>query len=710
MEQLGYIKQFGTYSSAQLERLRTDFDLTMPISALQFAADHYRTAERRDPQIDELLLWDCFFAKFSADPAADAPSEMTTQNDFVSQTYADCMEKRALCRPNVGKPACIGETVQIANTYLKRIGKYLPHAAILPLLEPVEPFSFETSAEKAIAPAGSDFRLRILPHQLKKTSPKKEVLLLLRGERNRFVPDATALTPFLTVPAVADQIRGIKSIDSRGLLKAVLSLADGAWINLSCLSKTGEAVPLSLLTDGYHGAYLLRVSAESLRDLGRFATVHHLSLIYFADVLTTPVLRITRVNKQTFSVDSVFPRALPQIRPVSVSLGEESHRLPLAVSHSPAETVVSPYFSFSEIHLPSDVVAIDGTFASGASVHPSHSYFLHALYGVLAPVCALAVCGCDYGKQRLAIGIRLSEELPTDTAALCSATLGIYRAQAELAIPSQTEWLFSDVSKHAGSLGISAFAFAPSVGKRPLPRTFQQVGNSVYLVAVPVEENGLPVFAALRNLLTELSDWAKTEKIQSAAVLVGENPTDVLSRMRQNGSFCRLCDERIASQGDLPLAFLLESAESLPLCKIGTVLQEEPTEEEVQRSPFSERTSLIWSDRPAVTVLACERDAAAATLIAHLKQRGAEVRAFRADQDPAGPLSNAILRSQTVLLCRGAALPEDATVRFALSVMKQAGGVCIAFENAVKDADICLPKGFSENDLEILFPISKKNE
>ena len=245
--------------------------------------------------------------------------------------------------------------------------------------------------------------------------------------------------------------------------------------------------------------------------------------------------------------------------------------------------------------------------------------------------------------------------------------------------------------------------FASTCGAQKVtPNHFLEQGNHVYLIALETDQASLPNFDALRKLLSDLATWANANKIQSARLLCNEVPTDALTAMSANGLFCKITDERIASEGALPLAFLVESKEDLPLFRIGTVAikETEPTREEVELPEVKE--SLIWSEAAEIIVVADSKDYYAQELTSILHRYGASAKLFFADFDSNGPLSRALLTANTLIICKGVDLTLDTPLRFALKVMKTAGGRCITFEKTDSMDYIAMPNGLSKKNLEII--------
>ena len=108
MEFSGFVKYFGSYTTEQLEKTKQDLKLEMPIELLAPMANHYRTHEKRDPYIDELMLWDALYSSNADSAYSVAATELLTNDTFVAETYADLMAKRKLLRPNAKSVCSLG--------------------------------------------------------------------------------------------------------------------------------------------------------------------------------------------------------------------------------------------------------------------------------------------------------------------------------------------------------------------------------------------------------------------------------------------------------------------------------------------------------------------------------------------------------------------------------------------------------------------------
>lgn len=701
MELLGWIKNFGSYTQEQLEQLKQDFSLKMPIELLSLSANYYRSRAKRDPQIDELLLWDALYASNAGSAHTIAATELLTNDSFVAQTYADLMKKRSANRVNAKTPCTLGEAASTASLYLKRIGKFHSEQAAAPVLEDRKLSPLANVQENIFFPPASRFRLRMIPHQSVKAENEDWLVLLQPTLGQNPYAYQNAIGELLESPVSANMVVNLQTVDRGGLLKAILNLTQGAALDLIRLSKTGESVPLTLLSNGYHGMCLLRISKKSVSEFYHFAHQKNLFVSIFGTALNTAILKITRTNRQFFTIDTALLRSLVRIDSVSAQLVDEGTWKELSLAHVCGSVRNNPYLDFCTDHIPSEAMLLEGSAVANAVSTPQTSPFLHALYTTLAPICALSLSGYDYSKQTLSIGLNFPSDLrdSAKASACYSAVLGCYRAQAELAVPAFGVSMLSDES--ISDLEISVFSSTNGT-RNTVPNQFARQGSYVYLIAVETDQASLPNFDTLRKLLSDLAAWASANKIQSARLLTNEIPTDALTSMSANGLFCKITDERIVSEGALPLAFIIESNEALPLFRIGTVEEKEAEHSQEKIELPTSKESLIWSEKAEIVVVAESKDYYAQELTSILHQYGADAKLFFSDEDTNGPLSHALLTANTLLVCKGVELTLDTHLRFALKVMKAANGRCIAFEKTVPDGYIAMPNGISKRNLEII--------
>ena len=261
-----------------------------------------------------------------------------------------------------------------------------------------------------------------------------------------------------------------------------------------------------------------------------------------------------------------------------------------------------------------------------------------------------------------------------------STVLGIYRAQAEIGLAAAGGVTIRTVKELSDP---SLSVWATSQGALKTANVFTKSGSYVYAVSPKLEEDGLPTFPALRQMLVQIAKLANEGKILSARTLVGESITDGIKKM-SNSYTCRLSNKRIAAEGEHPLCILIESEADLPLCLVGkTEPACRPVAETIE---LPERTELMACDRPDIVIVSTLLDSNAMALAAFLEERGASVTLITDVNSMALP--RAILTTQTLILCPGVKLPETPQMQFALDTLRRAGGIFLSLSKN------CAMKGF----------------
>ncbi len=720
MELLGYVKDFTNYIPQQLEQMKKDLELVMPLPMLNYVASYYRTQAKRDPQVDELKLLDSLFYKASTAADAIAPIEVLTNDSFVAQTYADLMQKRALCQQNTNAPLSFAQALNMPSQYLKRIGKYEVSYDTIPVLERTADAPFSSVSRNVFLSEDGELRLRLLKKAKRQMICGDVILLLLPTEQSSNVDYQIAMSELLATPLLSEQLLQLCKVDKKGLLHAILSIAYGAEIRLSALSRKGEAVSLFTLISDCENCYLMRVPQNAVADISGFAQTKGLYTASLATANADATLRIVRTNQESFALDTVFLRSLIYLRTVRAQLQNEEPTQQLTLTHTFRNPQSNRYLTDAQALPARETISYGDLTVASAHTQPKSSFFLHALYSVLVPVSQLALCGADYSKQALSLYLNIPKHAtdPATAGEICSMILGFYRAQAELALPAmQSTVEFAENLLHPTLSVISTAASRPT-----LPTALQKSGARVYLVALDLDDTGMPSFHMLRKLLGDLCAWYRSGRILSAKLILEKTPIEALTAMKTDTLQCEVTDTRVETTAPLRLAFLIESEESLPLCSIGTVVSvgnqkgtpstenngAEPTDEVEALDPSKDSEciqrgpSLIWSEKTAVTVVANREDTDAQLLVSILNQNGADATLFLADGTQNGALSRALLTSQIVLFCQSVTLPEDKRIQFAMKVMKQAGGLAIAFDEASTDASICLPHGLTRENLDVI--------
>ena len=696
----GYVRGFGGYTPQQLEKMKSDLSLAMPLSMLGFCAAYYGKQEKRDPAIEELGMLDLLFRKLYGDPAHLAPIELMTNDACVAATYADMMQKRNALSPNVKTPCSLGEAFGLATNYLCRAGKELSLKSRLATLEGIDDPTVALRDPNLFLSSARDVGLRQLAKREQGLSDHDALLLLLSAPGEGCADYEAGSAALFGSPDLTRSIKQIRQIGSCGLLYELLRLCDGVNLSMPHMSRLGEEMPLSMLIDAYEGKHLLRVSEKDADALEAALRPLGLRAMRFAYTTSDARISVVQESGRRFSWRMDFLRALLPVRQATICLANEADTADAPILHLPIERKACKYL----MHPPTrqaDTYFDNEVLTSVAASAPQSDFFKNALDTALCAVLTLSVAGCHYSEQRLAISLTLPKR-PTDAPAEgegLSAVLGLYRLQAELGIPMIADRLCSSNGVSHPSLT----AFATATGK-PCPISLQSEGSRLYCIMPRLGSDGTYDFRELRKLLSYLSEQRNRGVLKSARILCRESVTDALAQMRTDTLSCRLLGDVWASEGALPLAILLESSEPIANAKeVARVMARisPPTDDEPMLSPSE---SIFSAGSASVTVLSKRGDFDAHLLCEALKARGARVHeAVTATGIPSDRLAQSILGVQTLIVCRNVSLRHSTELDFALDTLSRAGGR-ILYPNRSAGADtangIALPDGLSNKMLD----------
>ena len=707
MNYKGYVRKIGSYPPPQLEQMKADLGLKLPMPMLRLCAAYFGKQEKRDPAIEELMLLDRFSATLRNDPFAMAPIELMTNDAFVAESYADLLRKRRELFPTAKTPCSIREAFRIASLYLMRAGKRSALPNRLAILEECAEPSAHVSEDRLIPSCETQVALRHIVTRPSKDEAGDQLLLLLPSPADTPIAYHNLVSGLLSDAKSTDAIKRIRQVGENGLLYEVLQLCHGASISLPRLSRLGEPMPLSMLITAYQGRHLLRVSGKDSAALQGIAAKHGLRACHFANVLSTPRIIVKQDDSRTFSWSTNFLRALVPVRPTPVRLANEANEANAPIYHHPVGIGGCQYLSFVP-EQEADVCSDGAVLTSVAASLPQRDFFRNALDTALTAVLNLAVCGAHYSEQRLAVSLTLPKNSsdPVTAGECLSAVLGIYRLQAELGIP-----LIADRLNTADTAHPQLTAFATASGA-PCPVSLQNEGNYIYCIMPQLQGNGLPTFSELRKLLAFLSDLKKRNLLQSARILCREAITDGLSQMRTKALSCRFTGDVWAAQGAVPMAILLESSEPLAQLKqVARVVKRAEVTDDADDAVLPPTTRLIISDHATVTVVARKEDLEARKLCVLLKKGGASVTELCLSPSLSSDLlAQAIFSAGTLILCRNVELPETPEVAFAVDTLVRGGGRILLPGRQKPDeriGGIALKNGLSKKMLDQICSLKK---
>ena len=685
------IRKFGAYTLQQLDQMKKDLGIGMPMPKLTFCASYYRN-EKRDPSIAEFLFLDRFTACAEQAFSAIAPTELFTNDAFVATTYADMMKKRHELNPDAKAPCTLFEMAHLASAYLERSGKSASFPDLLCSLQKRNT-PYQSHSNDTVSLPDSDVGLCVLSKQ---PEPLRagELILILRRLSNHSVSDrVTPIETLLAKPTLTAPLKQLRTVGAYGLFAEVINLTASANIEPDRLSETGEPIPLSMLVDAYQGDLLAVLPRERYYDFAKEAYAQGIRATAFATVTNGTRISIVRRDGSGFSLQSRFLRALFPIRPVSIRLGNEKDVALSTITHTPRIPSACAYLHTDAPRHASETVTVGSAVCAAASVAPKKAFFRNALDTALSSVLTLAASGCDYTEQRMAIAVKLPQNTAdwSVAAAAVSTVLGIYRLQAELALPAASLRFDHDPTLDAPTLQIFALAHGTSC-----PTGFLAAGNHVYCLAPAMTDDGLPDFGDLRRLLTRLAELRKSGILQSAHVLCREAVTDAIRAMSDECFGCLTRGSEVISADVLDIGILIETTEEIPATKLGVVTARNATAQPTVQKVLPVRERLILTEKPEILLLSQENDADAHRLAATLSSNGAEVLHLFSPSLDAAQVSRKLLTASTLILCAKADLPDTPHIRFALDTMRRAGGTVLLLggtQIAFSPCGIALPDG-----------------
>lgn len=688
------IRNFANIGMPQAEKLREQLSLSMPAEMLKFCGNYYKNQLKRDPFVDEIKMLDLLVSAREADGSFAVLTEFLTNDAFVARTYSDLLKKRKQLYPELARPCTLSEAANLASDYIRRARGESPQSHFIPSIENVRDSITYPDANCVAAP-NSAYRMRLLPLTHTEIAEGDTLILMSAASEDSQATFRRKSRAILCDKELMKYVKGVSVIGRSGILHELLDMTDGVLIQLSALSFVGTSVPVTSLCDGFEGCRILRVAPQHWNIVATLLEKNGVRALPFASIKNEPKFVFIRENKTAFSLDAHFLRTLNRYRSACAKLTDES-ALPIdSISFGGIGGGKCAYLAPETAEQIGEIVEMDSIACVAASAMPENAPYKTALWSVLAPVAALSTQGTHFVEQSLSIAIEIPENLAQPaTLGKCMATiLGIYRAQTELGLATAGS-VSVRTTKDLDNPSVSVWTTAQNAKK--VASTFTRSDSFVYAVSPKLDEDGLPDFSDLRQMLVQIAKLANEGKILSSRTLVAESVTNGVRKM-SNTKTCVLSDKTIAAEGKVPFCILIESCEELPLHQIGTVQTCHRIPNETVEIP--ERTDLIPCERPDVVIVSTLTDSNAMALAALLEERGASVTLIT---DTASlVLPRAILTTQTLILCPNVILPKSNQLEFALDTLRRAGGISLSLsKNIVPEGFIPLKNGIGEEILQ----------
>ena len=616
MDTMQTLTDFSGYTKPQLQQLKNDLSVNLPLEKLVSVAAYYRTAVRRDPTLEELTILDAFVSSCKNAPEKQYISELFTNDPQVAETYADMMQKRNKLFPDLQTPPSVGDLFDLGGIYLRRAGKPSVADAFTLFLESSSLSPSLSTCRSYLTASTSRNGLRVIQRPAKPKRVGDLWILLSPMEDTDCRRYRRALEALWRTPELTREVKALHLLDCDGLLLTLCKHCEGALIDIAALTADCDAETLADALNGAHtGKYLLRVSESRFSVIAR-----SLSRVGIR-------ARAVAVAQKDYAIDLLFPHGLR----ISWDLAFLSRLLPGALytaklpdeaNGCDASIETHPHTPTSSLYLKSDTRPLETTKSLQSALrgavsvcHPVNGFFGNAIRTALSAVASLAACGAHYSKLTLSVSLTVpTPDDPTKLGETLAVILGIYRLQAELGLPMAASRLIC--REEIAHPEITVFALTSEKGLVPSRTSTEALPH----VLLPQDFSASIDFAELRNQLAALANAS---------------------------------DE-----------------EALPVL---SAAYEAKDESAVTRLP--ERICLIPANQPEIVLLTASETPDAALLADLLRDRGAAVSVFSTEElHPLTPLTRAILGAQTLIVAPDVELPADPRLHFALRTLARANG------------------------------------
>ncbi len=690
------IRNFSNIGTAQAENLHKLLSLSMPAEMLKFCGTYYKNQLKRDPFVDELKMLDMLIGTREREGASTALTELLTNDAFVARTYADLLKKRKQLYPNFSHPCTLGEAANVASEYIRRARGEDRCAKYLPSVENVRD-SITYPDKSCVAPQGSAYRMRLLPLASTEIAEADTLILMSPSGNDTSTEFRRKSAALLRNKELLQYVKGVSTVGNGGILRELLHITDGVLIQLSSLSPIGTSVPATTLCDGFLGCHILRVAPHQWNIVTTLLAKGGVRALPFASIKKEPQFVFVRDKHSSFVIDAHFLRSLNRLKAACAKLADESALSPSPVTFGGIGGEKCDYLTAEFAEQSDEAVTVDSTVCVSSFAPLVSAPYKTTLWSALATVASLCARGVPYSDQALSVALEFPADLSdAATVGKCISTvLGLYRVQTELGLVTAGRVAVrTDTNLNSPTVSV----WSTTEKKQKAKSTFTKSGSLVYAVSPTLDNDGIPDFSALRQMLNQVTKFANEGKILSCRVLVGEAITDCIRKM-SNTHTCVLSDTTIAAESNVPLCILLESDQILPLRCIGKVHPYKRLPKPQIEIP--KRTDLICCEMPDIVIVSSLTDNNAMALAALLEDRGAHVSLFTDLAAEAAALSRAMLTTQVLILCPNAKLPKTKQTDFALDTLRRAGGILLSLsKNRAPDGFISIPNGIDEEILQ----------
>ena len=374
------------------------------------------TVEHISPTEDIIRFFDAIYTVSVSQIANVTVSKMFADDNEIVRSFSDVYKKADYLCPKQTAALTVCDVLPTASAYLKTLG-----------VNPIEMVTTDKKSDLSIVAENGE-KLVDLSFGKASTFPYgyiDETEIANNKDKNSFVPEGTQLflvsadeekyEKFSTDARFREICIASATVDPRGTLYAILSLAYGATVELSAFS---EAPRLIDLIYACHTERIIAVPFSLCDTVTNIASAYDVQLKKIALTIKEPSIRFNHCSEE-ISIRAGFLRRLFEYK---------TEAIPKISADEFAPTDYEPLFyttGNAERHSFNDTLVVGGHIVSAK--YTKECSFTTAINVVLDTVFSLLAKGID--RRKIGITLKISSKNHDSAFA---ATLGAYRVIMEL--------------------------------------------------------------------------------------------------------------------------------------------------------------------------------------------------------------------------------------------------------------------------------------
>lgn len=552
--QRGVVVGFKALTPMALSNMKKDLGLSMTVSELEFCQKNFVPSGRIDPTIDELYFLDAIVEGHHHSGDFASISRFFLNDEEVMRTYRDLLSKRSSVTDPESAPLSLSEATTVLAETLRRYGRTVDFGEKLPTADPYRALLLaalgkipaETLSLADDLPAvrlfGGEERISI---EAKCKLDDAIILLknpadfsLLSSEESLNHAFLLRVTAFAASHLYQNSVHAVRAVGPTGLAAALSSMHEGIYTEIPRLPSVFDGGELYDLGLAEKGSLLISVSHDKIADLVTEAASYGISAYQIARAVRGSCFTARIEGHTPFTFSTNFLREIsalsvpflleeaPEKNFAKTKLESTLRRNAGSFDTNPKEAVASGSLTF------------DGRYFS--AVGSGGLSFRNGVNAVLTAAIEAVLRGTTLSDQSFSTVFSYPATLSSiNMAHVFEAYLGVYRALAELALPSETCFL-PNTQDSTSDGGFAVYNSAKRISDIAPSRHFVTNGNAVYLLIPRKDEKGLPSFAEMRKIIAIMQDLIANGKIVSATVGCNTSPiSEVVSMCGSNGILYR---------------------------------------------------------------------------------------------------------------------------------------------------------------------------